>query len=181
MKNFYIGVAEQCASMSRAIRLQVGAVIVKNNNIIAFSWNGMPSGWDNNCEDKEYMSRDAGGWLDPNEIEEYWPLQEEPKIQWFGDEAITVTNRYKLKTKPEVLHAERNALDKLAKGNEGGLGSTMFITHAPCLECAKSIYGAGISHVFYRDSYRSEDGIQFLTKCGVSIEKLSSEDKQKCY
>jgi dCMP deaminase len=79
------------------------------------------------------------------------------------------------KTKPEVLHAERNALDKLAKGNEGGLGSTMFITHAPCLECAKSIYGAGILHVYYRDSYRSDDGIQFLTKCGVNVEKLSIE------
>jgi dCMP deaminase len=163
---------------SHARRLHGGAIVVKDDRIISIGYNGMPAGWDNNCEDKEYMSRDAGGWLDPNEIYEQWPFEEEPKIQWFGDDPIPVTNRYKLKTKPEVLHAERNALDKLAKGNEGGLGSTMFITHAPCLECAKSIYGAGISHVFYRDSYRSEDGIQFLTKCGVSIEKLSSEVKK---
>ena len=77
-----------------------------------------------------------------------------------------------LKTRPQVLHAERNALDKLAKGNEGGAGSIMFITHAPCLECAKSIYGAGIIQVFYGEDYRSEDGIYFLKKCGVSVEKL---------
>jgi dCMP deaminase len=59
MKNFYMSIAYQCANMSRAIRLRVGAVIVKNNNIISFSWNGTPSGWDNNCEDKEWC--DGGG------------------------------------------------------------------------------------------------------------------------
>ena len=140
-------VAERFAELSSAKRLHVGAIVVKDDRIISIGYNGMPSGWDNDCELEIY--EDNG-----------------------DDEPVTI-----LKSKPEVLHAERNALDKLAKGNEGGLGSTMFITHAPCLECAKSIYGAGISHVFYRDLYRSEDGIQFLTKCGVSIEKLSSEDK----
>ena len=157
--------AEIFAELSHARRLHVGAIVVKDDRIISIGYNGMPAGWENDCEDKDYMSADAGGWLNPDEIEQRWQYLEENGT------------RYTLKTKPEVLHAERNALDKLAKGNEGGLGSTMFITHAPCLECAKSIYGAGISHVFYRDSYRSEDGIQFLTKCGVSIEKLSSEDK----
>ena len=141
--------AETFAELSHARRLHVGAIVVKDDRIISIGYNGMPAGWDNNCEDEIGHVLD----VDENVVE------------------------IRLKTKPEVLHAERNALDKLAKGNEGGLGSTMFITHAPCLECAKSIYGAGISHVFYRDSYRSEDGIQFLTKCGVSIEKLSSEDK----
>lgn len=132
--------AETFAELSSARRLHVGAIVVKDDRIISIGYNGMPAGWDNNCEN--IVGYDTKG-----------PV---------------------LKTKPEVLHAERNALDKLAKGNEGGLGSTMFITHAPCLECAKSIYGAGILHVFYRDSYRSEDGIQFLTKCGVSIEKVIS-------
>ena len=141
--------AETFAELSHARRLHVGAIVVKDDRIISIGYNGMPAGWDNNCEDEIGHVLD----VDENVVE------------------------IRLKTKPEVLHAERNALDKLAKGNEGGLGSTMFITHAPCLECAKSIYGAGISHVFYRASYRSEDGIQFLTKCGVSIEKLSSEDK----
>ncbi len=142
--------AETFAELSHARRLHVGAIVVKDDRIISIGYNGMPAGWDNNCEHEILDS-------------------------YSGFEGAIHSTR--LKTKPEVLHAERNALDKLAKGNEGGLGSTMFITHAPCLECAKSIYGAGISHVFYRDSYRSEDGIQFLTKCGVSIEKLSSDSK----
>jgi dCMP deaminase len=75
-----------------------------------------------------------------------------------------------LKTKPEVLHAERNALDKLARrGGLGGDGAEMFVTHAPCLECAKSIYGAGIKRLYYREQYRSADGIEFLKKCGVAV------------
>jgi dCMP deaminase len=81
--------------------------------------------------------------------------------------------RYRLKTKPEVLHAERNALDKLAKnGGVGGKDAVMFSTHAPCMECAKSIYGAGITELYYKDDYRSVDGIYFLKKCGLSVHKL---------
>ena len=137
----YMSTAEIFAELSHARRLHVGAIVVKDDRIISIGYNGMPAGWDNNCE---------------------YEVETEA-----GDDVEIV-----LKTRPEVLHAERNALDKLAKGNEGGLGATMFITHAPCLECAKSIYGSGISHVFYRDSYRSEDGIQFLTKCGVSVEQI---------
>jgi dCMP deaminase len=162
--NAYMDVAERFAELSSARRLHVGAIVVKDDRIISIGYNGMPSGWENDCEYKDYdLARDFNGNYFPHSEKEY-PLEDE-------------RGRYKLKTRSEVLHAERNALDKLAKGNEGGLGSTMFITHAPCLECAKSIYGAGISHVFYRDTYRSEDGIQFLKKCGVSIEKLSIEDK----
>lgn len=77
-----------------------------------------------------------------------------------------------LKTKPEVIHAERNALDKLAKGTEGGNGATIFVTHAPCMECAKSVFSVGIKKLFYKNDYRSTDGIDFLKKCGVEIEKI---------
>ena len=79
---------------------------------------------------------------------------------------------YNLKSKPEVLHAETNAIAKLARSNESGLGSTMFITHAPCLDCAKLVYQSGINTVFYRNSYRDEKGIQFLEKAGVKVEKI---------
>lgn len=164
------------AELSSARRLHVGAIVVKDDRIISIGYNGMPAGWDNNCEKKDYMSGDAGGWLSPEEIEEQWPF-EETVVVANDNESFETTMRYRLKTKPEVLHAERNALDKLAKGNEGGLGSTMFITHAPCLECAKSIYGAGISQVFYREDYRSDEGIEFLQKCRVNIEKLEKESK----
>jgi dCMP deaminase len=77
-----------------------------------------------------------------------------------------------LKTKPEVLHAEMNAIAKLARSNESGLNSTMFITHAPCIECAKLIYQSGIKKVFYKNEYRSQDGIDFLKKCNIDIKKL---------
>ena len=167
--------AETFAELSHARRLHVGAIVVKDDRIISIGYNGMPAGWDNDCEDKEYMSVDAGGWLDPNEIKEQWPFEEEPRIQWFGDDPITVTNRYKLKTKPEVLHAETNCIAKLAKSNESGLGATMFITHAPCLDCAKLIYQSGISHVLYRNSYRDTSGVTFLEKSGITIEQMKKD------
>lgn len=166
--DLYMDWARRTATLSHAIRLQVGAVIVKDDSVISYGYNGMPSGWDNSCENKRYDSG-AGGWLNPDEIAEMYPYTE-----WNDDVQQTV--RYGLKTKPEVLHAERNALDKLAKrGGIGGKDAAMFITHAPCLECAKSIYGAGITDVFYGADYRSEEGIYFLKKCGVNVEQVAMQ------
>lgn len=143
--DLYMDWAARVSELSHARRLHVGAVIVKDDTVISYGYNGMPSGWDNNCEN-EVVDTYAG-----------------------FEGAITNT---KLVTKPEVLHAERNALDKLAKrGGVGGVDASMFITHAPCLECAKSIYGAGIKEIYYKDQYRSTDGIEFLQKCGVKIQK----------
>ena len=161
-------VAETFAELSSARRLHVGAIVVKEDRIISIGYNGMPAGWDNNCEDKEYMDQTAGGWLSPEEIKEQWPWSEQqlPKTEdlpWL---------RYRLKTKSEVLHAETNAIAKLAKSTESGMGATMFITHAPCLDCAKLIYQSGINHVLYRNSYRSDDGIKFLEKASVWVEKM---------
>ena len=76
------------------------------------------------------------------------------------------------KTKPEVIHAEANAIAKLAKSTESGEGAVMFLTHAPCMDCAKQVYTAGISKVYYKNSYRSIDGIDFLNKCKVEVEQL---------
>jgi len=75
-------------------------------------------------------------------------------------------------TKKEVIHAEANAISKLAKSSESGEGSSIFITHAPCVDCAKLIYGAGINHVYYRNSYRDTSGLEFLTKCGIENVKV---------
>lgn len=136
--NFYMDLATRIADMSYAKRLHVGAVIIKNSNIISFGWNGMPSGWDNNCEDEIIDDR------------------------WY------VT----LKTKPEVLHAEQNALAKLAKSTESGNGAVLFVTHSPCLDCAKLVYQSGISSVYYRNSYRDDKGLQFLQKAGVIVEQV---------
>ena len=165
--NAYMKTAETFAECSTAKRLHVGAIVVKDDRIISIGYNGMPSGWDNNCEYRDYMSGDAGGWLNPDEIKERWPFEEEDINPDLG-----YARRYSLKTNPEVLHAETNAIAKLAKSNESGLGATMFITHAPCLDCAKLVYQSGINTVYYRNSYRDENGIQFLEKAGVKIEKI---------
>jgi dCMP deaminase len=76
------------------------------------------------------------------------------------------------KSKPEVLHAETNAIAKLAKSSESGECAAIFITHSPCLNCAKMIYQAGISEVYYRNEYRCTDGIEFLKKCEIIVEKI---------
>ena len=76
-----------------------------------------------------------------------------------------------LKTKDEVIHAEANAILKLARDGESGNGSTLFCTHAPCIHCSKLVHGAGINTVYYRDAYRDEDGINFLLKCKINVQK----------
>ena len=78
-----------------------------------------------------------------------------------------------LKTKPEVLHAESNCLAKLACSPESGDGATMFVTHAPCIDCAKLIYQSGIAEVYYQRDYRDTAGVQFLARCGIPVTQLS--------
>jgi dCMP deaminase len=75
-------------------------------------------------------------------------------------------------TKPEVLHAETNAIAKLAKFDGSGSGSVLFVTHAPCLDCSKLVFQAGISSVYYRNSYRDNAGVDFLIKTGVKVEQI---------
>ena len=127
--------AKRVADCSHAVRLHVGAVIVKDDTVISYGYNGMPAGWDNNCEDEVF--------------------------QQDGTSA--------LKTKLEVLHAESNAIAKLAKSSNSGLGADLFVTHSPCLECAKLIYQSGIGRVWYGENYRDDSGIKFLEKSGVEV------------
>jgi len=127
----YMDVAERFAQLSSAKRLQVGAIVVKDDRIISIGYNGMPSGWDNCCE-------------------------------------------HEGKTKPEVLHAESNAIAKLASSHESGKDATLLCTHAPCIDCAKLIYQSGITTVYYKNDYRSTQGIEFLERSGISINKIST-------
>ena len=149
----FMDTAERFAQLSSSRRLHVGAVVVKDERITSIGYNGTPAGWDNNCEDKIYC--EDGDWSEQ--------LLPKDANQWM---------RYKLVTKKEVIHAEANAISKLARSNESGLGSTMFITHAPCVDCAKLIYGAGINTVYYRNSYRDTSGLDFLTKCNIEVNKV---------
>ena len=134
LKLAYMDVARTFSNCSTAKRLKVGAILVKNGNIISFSYNGTPSGFDNDCED--------------------------------------IING-ELVTKSIVLHAEENLLMKIAKSNESSEDSVMFVTHSPCIKCARLIYQAGIKEVYYRNEYRIKDGLIFLEKCGIRIEKIN--------
>ena len=162
--NAYMDVAERFAELSSARRLHVGAIVVKDDRIISIGYNGMPAGWDNNCEDKKYDSG-AGGWISPEEFDEQYPYE-----GWHEEAQRNV--RYGLKTKPEVLHAETNAIAKLAKSTESGDGAVLFVTHSPCLDCAKLIFQSGIRSVFYRDNYRSTEGVAFLEKSGIEVKQI---------
>ena len=128
--NAHMKVAEIYAALSSAVRLKVGAIVVKDNRVISIGYNGTPNGWDNVCEDENN------------------------------------------KTLPEVLHAESNMLMKLARTTGGAEGSSVFITHSPCLECAKLIYQSGVKEVYYDIEYRNDEGIKFLKRCGVEVKKL---------
>jgi dCMP deaminase len=138
----YMKTAKLFAELSSARRRKVGAIIVKDDRIISIGYNGMPAGWDNNCED---------------EVADY-----------FSDRMPITT----LKTKPEVLHAEANAIGKLARSNESGEGATMFVTCAPCMDCAKMIYASGIKEVFYAENYNNSSGLEFLMRCIISVRLL---------
>ena len=147
----YMDVAERFAELSSARRLHVGAIVVKDDRIISIGYNGMQAGWDNDCE---------------YEVEEF-------QTEYGVGSKLVKTGE--LKTKPEVLHAETNAIAKLAKSNESGLGATMFITHAPCLDCAKLIYQSGIGSVLYRNAYRDTSGITFLEKSGITVTQIKKD------
>ena len=159
--------AYRFAEISPAVRLKVGAIVVKDDRIISIGYNGMPVGWDNECEYKEYMSGDAGGWLNPDEIEERWPIFE-------YDPSVQSNRRYRLVTKDEVLHAESNAISKLAKSSEAGEGADLFVTHSPCIHCATLIHQSGINRVFYGENYRDDAGLTFLSKSGIVVEQLNT-------
>lgn len=128
--------AENYAQLSHAKRAKVGAVIVKDNRIISIGYNGMPSGWENDCE-------------------------------------YHISDTNELKTKPEVLHAESNAITKVAQSSESTLGSTIYCTMQPCIDCAKLIYQSGIREVFYQVDYpKGTKGVEFLNKCKIPVSKI---------
>ena len=137
----YMKTARLFAEHSSARRKKVGAVVVKDNRIISIGYNGMPTGWTNECEH----------WIETAELQSEYV------------------------TKPEVLHAETNAIAKLARSTESGDGASMFVTCSPCLECAKLIFQSGITEVFYSEDYRTNDGIKFLKQCGILVRKLENE------
>jgi len=142
----YLQMAEIWARRSKANRLQVGALIVKNGRIISDGYNGMPSG-----------------------------AQGEDDVCEYYDEVGEI------RTKSEVLHAEANAIIKLAASVTGGgsEGATLYCTYSPCPECAKLIVQAKIARVVFRNHYRLPEGVERLEKRGVKCEQLPKPEAQK--
>lgn len=162
--DYYMDVAERTSKLSHAIRLQVGAVVVKDNRILSYGYNGMPTGWDNECEYKEYMNAAKAGFMPQEDIVTKFPFEE-------YDINVGANRRYRLVTKDEVLHAESNAIAKVSGSTESSEDATMFCTHAPCIHCAKMIWQSGIKNLYYRDTYRDSKGLEFLEKSGVNVTK----------
>ena len=160
--DYYMDIADLTSKLSSAIRLNVGAVIVKGNKILGTGYNGMPTGWTNECEYKEYMPGD-------NRDGQLYPLEE-------YDKDVESNRRFRLVTKDEVLHAESNAIAKVSGSTESSEDATLFVTTAPCIHCAKMIFQSGIKSVFYRDTYRDDAGVEFLQKGGVSVTKYPVQD-----
>jgi dCMP deaminase len=128
----YADIAKRVSELSRARRLKVGAVIVKDDRILSYGYNGMPKGFDNDCETDDYV------------------------------------------TKPEVIHAEINAIAKVAASSDSTKNSSIFITHAPCADCAKMIIASGIETVYYINSYRDETGINMLKMANLDVLQLET-------
>lgn len=123
----YLAMAAIWAQNSYCKRRQVGALLVKDKMIISDGYNGTPSGFENECEDENNI------------------------------------------TKPYVLHAEANAITKVARSNNSSEGATLYVTSSPCIECAKLIIQAGIVRVVYSDDYRVDDGIRLLKRAGIEV------------
>lgn len=132
----YLRMARIWAENSYCQRRKVGALVVKNKMIISDGYNGTPSGFENQCEDNNNV------------------------------------------TKPYVLHAEANAITKLARSNNNSDNATLYVTAAPCIECSKLIIQAGIKRVVYGEKYRLEDGINLLKKANIEVIYLNPEDNE---
>ena len=127
----YLRMAQIWAENSHAKRLKVGAIIVKDNTIIADGYNGTPKGFENECEDQD------------------------------GN------------TKLYVLHAEANAISKIAKSNNSSEGATIYTLVSPCMECAKLIIQSGITRVVYSEDYRLIDGVDLLCQADITVDRIS--------
>ena len=123
----FLDLAKSLSNLSYAKRKKVGALIVKNNSIIADGYNGTPAGYSNECEDA-------------NE-----------NTHWY------------------VLHAEANAITKVASSTQSSEGATLYISLSPCKNCSKLIHQAKIKRVVYEVQYKDTSGLEFLQKAGVEV------------
>lgn len=154
----YLELAEMWGKLSVAERKKVGCIVVKDNQIISDGYNGTPSGFDNKCESLIQKTFD-------NSTEEYSLIEDGFYIKGIG---LAEKNA----TKPEVLHAESNALMKLAISTQSSKDATVYVTLSPCFECSKLIIQAQIKRVVFSEKYRVTDGLDLLKKAGIRVDQL---------
>ena len=153
----YMRMAMIWAENSYAIRRKVGCLIVKNNMIISDGYNGMPSGFPNVCEDYR-----------PPHLNDF-------QVSECREEVDIIMKEYpgtETRTKDEVLHAEANAITKLARSGNSSDGATLYVTCEPCLDCAKLIIQAGIIRVCFHESYHTHEGVRLLVSAGIIVQHL---------
>ncbi len=127
----YLRMALEWGQLSHCNRRKVGALIVKDRMIISDGYNGTPTGFENQCEDEDGLTK------------------------WY------------------VLHAEANAILKVAASTQSCTGATLYLTLSPCQNCSKLIHQAGIVRLVYMQAYRDTSGLDFLEKAGVLIEQVT--------
>lgn len=152
----YLTMAKTIAKQSKSKIAQIGCIIVKDNIIIP-GYNHMPPEFGSECETRRDIDN-CGGWLDPEQIEKQWPYEDKNG------------SRYKLVTNPEMIPAEMDAISKFLKLGINPVGSVMYLTHSPSLECAKLIYQCGISKVYFQKYHHGKESIDFLNKVGIQCQ-----------
>ena len=136
----YLDMAHRWGQMSRAERLKVGCLIVKDGSIVSDGFNGTPAGLDNTCE---YDT-------------------------WLHGVPVQVT-------RPEVVHAEANAVAKLASSSASGAGGTLYCHYSSCIDCAKLLIQSRIERVVFRELYRDQAGLDLFRQAGVEILHIDNE------
>jgi len=132
-----MNIAIEISNRSYAKRSRVGAIIVKDHSIISDGYNGMPYGFDNECETNDT-------------------------------------------TNSEVIHAEANAICKMAKHTLSSDNADLYVTMSPCVECAKLIIQSGIKAVYFSTRYRNLDGVNFLKKANIKVFEKNQESNNFC-
>jgi dCMP deaminase len=130
----YMRMALEWCQLSKCTRKKVGALIVKEGMIISDGYNGTPTGFPNDCEDENGLTR------------------------WY------------------VLHAEANAIMKVARSTNSARGATLYLTHSPCKDCSKLILQAGIARLVYLHEYKDTSGLEFLQSGGLLVNQVREEN-----
>ena len=179
----YMKMALAMSELSYAIRHKVGAIIVsKDGQVISQGYNGTPAGFDNCCEDV-HCSCDFRSFNDDAICcfyDEYSrPVEQVASVSHclnLVKENFGTCKYMSLITKPEVLHAESNAITKCAKWTSTTEGATLYVTLSPCMECSKLIVQSGINRVVFLERYHTTSGIEVLNKAGIVVEQIDIDN-----